>query len=141
MKTLVFDTGALVALERDHVRLVALLDTAIKRHMRLRTTAPVLTEFLGAAPRARRESATYASSHLRIGTVDEDLARRAAYLRQRALDRSTGRTRPSAIDALVVADAEAETGVVVFDGDRGDFAALADASGDLEIKELAELTK
>lgn len=139
MRPLVLDTGALVALERSRARLLAILDTVSKRRIRLRTTAPVLTEFLGVSPRARRESAAYVSSHLRIGSVHEDLARRAAFLRQRALDRSEGKTRPSAIDALVVADAEAESGTVIFDGDRADFEILAAVSENVEIRGLSDL--
>ena len=139
MRTLIFDTGALVALEQSRVRLLALMETAAVRRYRLRTTAPVLTEFLGAAPRASRESAPYTSSHFRIGSVNEERARRAAFLRQDALDKSVGKAKPSAIDALVVAEAEAEEGVVVFDGDRADFETLSQAAGTVEIKPLSEI--
>ena len=141
MRTLVLDTGALAAVQRDPVRFLALLDVAAERNLRLRTTAPVLTEFLGGSPRSLRARGAYVTSRLRVGAVDEHLARRAALLRQVALDQSAGRTEPSAIDALVVADAEVEGGLAVYDGDRADFEALVRASGEVEAKALTELTK
>jgi predicted nucleic acid-binding protein len=78
------------------------------------------------------------ASHFAVSAVDEPLARRAAALIRAALD-AGGRARPSAVDALVAANAEAIAAAVVFDGDRHDFEALADASAALEIRELGDL--
>jgi predicted nucleic acid-binding protein len=134
----VLDTGALVALQRDRPRLLALLEAADQLGLRLRAPAPILTEFLGRSPRSLRRAADHMASHLEIGTVDELLARRAAQLQRRALD-AGGRGDPSAIDAIVAADAEAVEGWLIHDGDRLDLQALADASGSVELRQLREL--
>lgn len=138
MKGLVLDTGALIALERDQSRLRTLLEQVRDRHYELRTTAPVLTEFLGGSPRARRPAAEYVCSKVRVAVVDEGLARRAARLRQLALD-GASRASPDAIDALVSTEAETEAVALIIDGDRADFDALADASGAITVFDLAEI--
>lgn len=138
MVDLVLDTGALVALQRDQRRLRALVKLAQEESRILRTTAPVLTEFLGRSPRELRRAAAYVSSHLEASSVDETLARRAALLLRAVLD-AGGRADPSAIDALVAAEAEDKTAAIVFEGDRADLIALAQASGVIELRELTEL--
>lgn len=138
MTAWVIDTGALVALQRERRRLLALLDAADARGLQLRAPAPVLTEFLGRSPRNLRRAADHVSSHLEVSTVGELLARRAAFLQRAAFD-AGGRADPSAIDAIVAADAEAIGGWLIHDGDRADFEALADASGLIEVKQLREL--
>lgn len=104
----------------------------------LRTAAPVLVEFLGGSPRRLRAGAQYLSSFLEIGPVDEALARRAAALRQRALDLAP-EADPSAIDALVATEAERADATLVIDGDRAGFDALAEASGVLQVRDLTAL--
>lgn len=135
---LVLDSGALVALQRDLGRLRALIRLAHEEERTLRTTAPVLTEFLGHSPRRLRHSAAYVMSHLETSAVDERLARRAAALMHEALD-AAGRAGPGAIDALVAAEAEDAEATIVFDGDRADLEALARACGGVEIKALSDL--
>ena len=135
---LVLDTGALAALQRDRKRLLTFVDVSAEQGRKLRTTAPVVTEFLGHSPRRLRAAAEHVLSHFRVASVDGASARRAAALTHSVLD-AGGRARPSAIDALVAAEAEATGAVLVFDGDRRDFEALAHASAGLEIRELAEL--
>lgn len=138
MSVLVLDTGTLVALERGTARLRAFLQAASVRKAQLRVPASTLTEFLGHSPKQRRRQADYVASHLRIDPIDEALARRAGALTRRALDRGP-KARPGAIDALGVAHAEALEGIFIFEGDRADFEALADASGSVEIVDLADL--
>ncbi len=135
---LVLDTGALIALQRDLGRLRALIRRAAEGDRELRTSSPVITEFVGGSPRALRRAAEYVSAHLEIAPVDEALARRAASLTQAARDAGP-RAAPSAVDALVAAEAEERSGAVLFDGDRADFEALARASGELEIVALSDL--
>ena len=134
----VLDTGALAALQRDRKRLLALLDLSSEESRKLRTTAPVVTEFLGHSPRGRRAAGEHVLSHLAVASVEGARARRAAALIHSVLD-AGGRARPSAIDALVTAEAEATAAAVVFDGDRADFEALAEASGAVELRELEDL--
>lgn len=135
---LVLDTGALVALEREPTRLRTFLRKASEENLRLRAPAPTLTEFLGSAPKERRRNADHVASHLTVDPVDEAAARRAASLTRRALDQDPA-ARPSAVDALGIARAEAIDGLLVFDGDRADFEALASASGTVGIQDLADL--
>lgn len=134
----VLDTGALVALQRDRARLRALVRLAHEEGRVLRTSAPVLTEFLGRSPRRARLTGEYVVSRLTASSVDAPLARRAAALIQAVLDQG-GRARPSAIDALVACEAEATAAGLVFDGDRRDFEALATASAGIDICELKDL--
>lgn len=136
----VLDTGALVALQRDRGRLLAVLDAAADVKLKLRAPAVVLTEFLGGSPRRLRPAADHVASYLEVDTVDEPLARRASVLLRRSLD-SGGGGRPSAVDALVAAHAEALAGWLVYDGDRADFEALAAASGSIELRELQDVTR
>lgn len=133
-----FDTGALVAMQRDLSRLRALLQLAREEERALWISPPVLTEFLGRSPRELRRAAVYVSSQLEATSVDETLARRAAALMQATLDAGGG-ADPSVIDALVAAEAEHKGAALVFDGDRADLEALALASGSVEIKALSEL--
>lgn len=77
-------------------------------------------------------------SHLEVAPVDETLARRAAALRQRAID-ATPASTPSATDALVAAEAERAGGTLVITGDRDDLAPLAAASGAFGLKALDEV--
>lgn len=49
------------------------------------------------------------------------------------------RAKPSAVDALGVAEAEALEAHFVFDGDRAHFEALAQASGSVRIAALAQI--
>ena len=140
MTGLVLDTSALIGLQRDLRRLRVLIRIASEDERSLRTTAPAITEFLGGTRGGARPAAQYVASKLGISPVDDTLARRAAALMQGALD-AGGRARPSAIDALVAAEAERTRDAVVFDGDRADFEALADASGDLDLKPLAALAE
>lgn len=114
------------------------MELAHTRGRKLRTVAPVLVEFLGGSPRRLRPGAQYVSSLLEIGAADETLARRAAALRQRALDLAP-ETDPSAIDALVATEAELADATLVIDGDRAGFDALAQASGTLEVRDLSAL--
>lgn len=134
----VLDTGALVALQRDRRRLIALVMLARQESRALRTSAPVITEFLGHSPRRLRLAGEYVISRFSRADATETLARRAAVLIQAAID-DGGSARPSAIDALVAAEAEATDAGLVFDGDDADFEALARASGALEIQKLSEL--
>jgi predicted nucleic acid-binding protein len=134
----VLDTGVLIALQRDQRRLRALAKLAREEALALRCSAPVLVEFLGGARPGARAAAAYVSSHVTFGPVDGAVARRAASLRQVALDAGK-RSRPSAIDALVAVEAERTGGLLLFDGDHADFAALASASGSIEIVDLADL--
>lgn len=134
----VLDTGALIALQRDLARFRALIRRAHEGERVLRTTAPVITEFLGGSPRGLRTAGEYVSSQLEVASVDHARARRGALLMQHALD-AGGRAHPGAIDALVAAEAEASAALLVFDGDRAAFAALAEASGKIEPKALSEL--
>lgn len=136
--TYVLDTGALVALQRDRRLLRALLRAAYEHGISLRTSAPVLTEFLGGSPRRLRASADHLSSYLDVGPVDEALARRAAALQRASLD-AGARRKPGAIDALVAAEAEANGSWLIIDGDRAAFQALSDASGAVELRELSQL--
>jgi predicted nucleic acid-binding protein len=134
----VLDTGALVALQRDRSRLRALVRLAHEEGRVLRTSAPVITEFLGHSPRRARPTGEYVISQLTASDVSVPLARRAAALIQAVLDEG-GRARPSEIDALVASEAETSGAALVFDGDRRDFEALASASADVEISELRGL--
>ncbi len=134
----VLDTGALVALQRDPRRFIALVMLAREESRALRTSAPVVTEFLGGSSRRLRPAGQYVISRISSSDVTESLARRAAVLIQGAVDEG-GRARPSAIDALVAAEAEATDAALVFDGDEADFRALSRASGALEIQELRGL--
>lgn len=140
MTVYVFDTGALVALQRERQTLLTIIDIAHEDGVRLRTTAPALTEFLGRSPRQLRGAGLHTISLFEIGTADEPLARRAALLQQGALD-AGGRSSPSSIDALVAADAETVGGTLIYDGDRGGFEALAEASGRIELEALDELSR
>jgi hypothetical protein len=106
----------------------------------LRTSAPVITEFLGGSPPALRVTGEYICARLRVSAVDEALARRAAALAQSAA-RGAPRSGPSAVDALVSAEAERAGGVLVIEGDRKDFEALAGASRAFELVELSELSR
>lgn len=133
------DSGALVALQRDPKRLRALVQLAHQEGRTLRTSAPVITEFLGRSPRRLRGSADYVASRLTASDVNEALARRAATLIQSVLD-AGGHADPSAIDGLVAAEAEAATAGLVFDGDQRDFEALAAASGAIELIDLEALS-
>lgn len=135
---LVLDSGALVALQRDRRRLVALVMIAREQGRALRTSAPVITEFLGHSPRQLRPDGEYVISRVTASGVSELLARRAATLIQKALDEG-GRPRPSAIDAILAAEAEATEAALIFDGDQGDFEALASASESLELRALRDL--
>lgn len=134
----VLDTGALVALQRDRARLRALVRLAHEEGRVLRTSAPVITEFLGHSPRRSRPTGEFVISRLTASDVNVPLARRAAALIQETLD-AGGKARPSAIDAILAAEAEATAAGLVFDGDRRDFEALASANAELEITELREL--
>lgn len=135
----VLDTGALIALEHDRVMLAELIRAARLDERELRVVAPVVTEFLGGARPARRAMAGYVVSRLRIGDVNEALARRAADLMHGA-QHAYARAVPGAIDALVAAYAETMRDLLVYDGDRADFEALAAASGRIDLKELRELS-
>lgn len=137
---LLLDTGALVALQRDRRRFMALVKLAREEGRALRTSAPVITEFIGHSPRRLRPAADYVASRFTVSDVTGSLARRAAALIQGVLD-AGGRARPSAIDALVAAEAEATSAGLVFDGDRRDFEGLAEASAQLEVRELADLVR
>lgn len=139
MRSYVFDTAALVALQREPRRLRAFVQAARADGVTMRTTAPVLTEFLGGSPRGLRDAADHLTSYIEIDAVDEGLARRAASLQRGALD-AGARKLPGAIDAIVAAEAEAVEAWLIIDGDRAAFQALSDASGDLELRELDELT-
>jgi len=97
-----------------------------------------VTEFLGRAPRPRRDSALWVLSALYVTEVDEVMARRAARLLQQALDIGPG-SDPSPIDALVAAEAERHAAVLVVDGDRDDFEALRSASDGFELLSLADV--
>lgn len=134
----VLDTGALIALQRDRTRLLALVELAREERARLRVPAPALTEFLGHSPPSLRAAAAYVSARLEISSTAEAHARRAAALIQAALD-ARGRADPSAIDGLVAAEAELREAALVYDGDRADLAALAQASGAIELTALEEL--
>ena len=129
MKQLVFDTGALIAVQRDLTRYRSLIRLAREHGVPLRTSAAVLTEFLGGSPRRSRAAASFVASRLVAGNVTGDRARRAALLQQGALDAGRS-TDPDAIDALVAAEAEQHGGLLVIDGDRPAFEALAEASHD-----------
>jgi predicted nucleic acid-binding protein len=136
----VLDTTVLVALQRQPHRLLALLDTATKREYEVHVPAAALTEFLGGSPPALRSAADYAASRVEIPPVTEPIARRAAALQRTAADRGARRL-PGPIDAILAASAEVPGSVLVFDGDRVDFEALADASGRLVLKELREVVR
>lgn len=138
MISYVLDTGALVALERDARRLRAFLQAADTQNATLRTSAPTLAEFLGNAPAERRRQAEHVASYLEVDPSDEAMARRGAVLMREAMDKAPD-SRPSAVDALGLVDAEALEGLLVYDGDRSDFEALAQASGSARIVALAEL--
>lgn len=139
MKTdLVFDTGALVALQRDLSALGALLKRAFEKERRLVVSAAVLAEFLGYSPRRLRASGEYVASHFQVADATEEQALRAALLIRGALN-AGGKSRPSAVDALAAALAETTGAALVYQGDRPDFEALAAASDHLEIMELSDL--
>lgn len=139
MKTdYVFDTGALVALQRDLSALAALLKRAYEKERRLVVSAAVLAEFLGYSPRRLKASGEYVASHFQVADATEEHALRAALLIRGALN-AGGKSRPSAVDALTAALAEATGAAIVYQGDRQDFEALAAASGQLEIQELRQL--
>lgn len=138
MRTFVLDTGALIALQRDRGRLRTLLELVTEYGYELRTSAPVLTEFLGGSPPRLRRAGDYVCARVRIGEVDETIARRAATLRQGAMKASPG-TAPSAIDALVSTEAERHGGVLIIDGDRADHEALAGVARAYVLKDLAEI--
>lgn len=129
----------MIRLQRDRVLLRELLRIVHRDGVRLGTSAPALTEFLGGAPPQLRPAATWIGSHLEVASVDETAARRAAALMQAALDGSPS-SSPSAVDALVAAEAERRRGRLAISGDRGDFEALAVASGALEVVDLEALT-
>ncbi|MDE3113845.1 MAG: PIN domain-containing protein [Chloroflexota bacterium] len=139
MTDYVLDTTALVALERDRTKAVNVLAEIDLLGVALRTPAPALTEFLGGARPGRRAGATWIASALRVTPVDERQARRAALLQQRAKD-AVPRAHPSAIDALVAAEAERAEALLIIDGDAEDFAALASVSGAFRVARLSELT-
>ena len=140
MRAYVLDTGALIALQRNRARLRDVLRASTELGYELRTSAPVVTEFLGGSPPALRAAGEYVCARLRVGPVDEALARRAAALTQSAA-RAAPRSRPSAVDALVAAEAERTAGVLVIEGDRKDFEALSDASRAFDLVELSDLSR
>lgn len=140
MRRLVLDTGALVALQRDRVKLRGLLQISADLGYDLRTTAPVITEFLGGSSPSLRGAAEYVCSRLRVAPVDEALARRAAALMQAAIA-AAPRVRPSPVDALVAAEAERAEAEILLDGDQKDFEALSEWSDRIELIALNELSE
>jgi predicted nucleic acid-binding protein len=120
---LTLDCGALVALERREERALA----AIVERRRLGETvtvpAPVLAEWW-------RDDAPqhYVRSLFVVEDTTEDIARRAGValgrLRHGREATRTGRTRVSAVDAIVMASA-ATRGDAVFTSDPGDLERLA----------------
>lgn len=140
MTDVTLDTGALIRLQRDRTLLRELLSLAHHESVHLVTPAPALTEFLGGSSRQHRPAADWVGSHLQVGTVDAEAARRGAALIRGAKDAAPS-SSPSAIDALVAAQAEQLSGTVAIAGDRSDFDALATASGQLKIVDLEALIR
>lgn len=134
----VLDTGALIELQRDGSLLRDVLEVATTQRARLITPAPTLVEFLGASPPALRAAADWIASHLQVSDVDEALARRGAAILRAAVD-ADPTCSPSAMDALVAAEAERRAADVVIRGDRADFEALASAIGRLRVIDLPEV--
>lgn len=116
MSGVTYDTGALVAAERNHRKVWALHRRALERGMRPTVPAGALAQAWRGGPQAEM-------SRLLKGCRVEDLDE----VRGRAAGQACGRARTSdVIDATVVVGAIARRDVVVT-SDRGDLAALATA--------------
>jgi predicted nucleic acid-binding protein len=140
MTDVTLDTGALIRLQRDRTLSRALLRAARSDGVRLRTTAPALTEFVGGSTPGRRPAAEWVMSWIFLTGVDETAARRAASLMSTARNSSPS-SAPSAVDALVAADAERAGGRLAISGDRADFEPLAAASGRFELVDLEDVLR
>jgi predicted nucleic acid-binding protein len=132
-----FDTGALIRLQRDRAALRDVLKAWSAEQVSLSASAVAITEFLGGSPRQQRGAADWIAFRFEISGITEPLARRGATLMRLSRDASASPAGP--IDALVVAEAEARGATVVISGDRADFAALAAASGHVEMVDIEEL--
>jgi len=134
----VFDTGALVRLQREGGTLRNLIETAREEEVSLVVSAATLTEFLGGSPRRQRGAADWIASHFETAAVTEAVARRGATLMRLARDASRSAS-PGPIDALAATEGERRGAHVVVSGDRADFDALAAASGRFRVIDLDAL--
>jgi predicted nucleic acid-binding protein len=120
---LTLDCGALVALERREERALELVAQTRRRPARVTVPAPVLAEWWRDDARQH-----YVRSLFDVEDTTEDIARRAwmaiGRLRQGQEATRAGRTRVSAVDAIVMASAAAR-GDAVFTSDPGDLQRLS----------------
>lgn len=114
--TLVLDSGAISALAERRALLHVLRD---RGQWPPHVPAVVLTEALAGDPHRDHSANRFLATCL-VSAVEEPVARRAAKLRATSTRRSA-----SAVDAVIVATAEALGGATVLTTDRRDIAALA----------------
>jgi predicted nucleic acid-binding protein len=115
---LTFDSGALIALERRKVRMARVWRLALLRGLRVSVPSPVIAEWW----RARSDLSEAIVGAVVVEPVSLAIARAAG----EALAR-LGRSRASAIDAIVVASAAAR-GDIVYTADVDDLCAVRDAA-------------
>ena len=109
---LTFDTGALIGLERKHIRIAQVFAAATRFHTPITVPTAVVTEWW----RARNHFRTLLLASVVVETLDESLSKLAG----EALAAVPGAT---AIDAIVMASA-ARRGDVVFTSDWEDLTRL-----------------
>ncbi|GGK59076.1 hypothetical protein Ppa06_17750 [Planomonospora parontospora subsp. parontospora] len=143
MRRLILDSGAVTFLSDQSPDAIAVL-----RRLRAREIWPplipsvVLVECLtGNAGRDAKVNRFPPARNPRV-ELPMELARRAATLRTKALAsmvRADRKALPSAVDALVVAYAEAEGSALVLTGDGKDLRPLAEQARGVRVATLGEL--
>ena len=112
MAGLTFDTGALVALERQRQRMHRVFATAVRDNVRITVPTAVVAEWW----RGRTDLADDILAAVDIERMDEDLAKEAG-------EALAAVKRATAIDAIVMASA-ARRGDVVYTSDFDDLSRL-----------------
>ncbi|MFI6395673.1 hypothetical protein ACIBHY_41775 [Nonomuraea sp. NPDC050547] len=145
MRRLILDSGAVTFLADRTPSAVALL-----RHLREREVWPpvipsvVLVECLTGSAGRDAKVLRFPPARSPLTDLPKDLARRAASLRTKALAsmaRADRKSLPSAVDALVIAYAEAEGAALVLTGNGKDLRPLAEQARGVRVAVLAEVLK
>jgi hypothetical protein len=119
VNALILDAGALIAVDRDDLSMIARLRVAHSAGLELRTTGIVVAE-VWRDPGGRQSNLARLLKSIDVRAVDDRLGRTAGVLVGRA-------RRGQAADATIVAIAAAGDRIVT--GDPGDIGGLVAASG------------
>jgi len=117
MTTLVFDTGALIALERRDKRIASIVETAVEEKIRIVVPAGVLAQAWRGTPRQHAIGQLLKSKAVTVAPLDEVSARRVGLLLAQS-------NTADVTDAHVVLLAHSLGNSIVFTSDPTDIAKI-----------------